>query len=372
MMVAGTARVDRRTKNLVTRLQAGEIAIILHEDLDLLAAENLVSCKPKCVINCYRSISGKYVNRGPYLLVEAGIPIVDDAGEELLNSIGEGAVVKVHDGEISVDGRVVGRGTLLNANLLNIQNQRAKERMEEEIDNFAANTLQFLKKEKSLLYSNLEAASLKADFRGRQVLVVVRGPEFKKDLNTIQQYIREQRPAIIGVDGGADAIIEAGFTPDIILGDMDSVSDGALRCGAQLVVHAYEGGHAPGMNRLAELSLEGIPVPSIGTSEDLALLLAHERNAELIVIVGSHFSMEEFLSKDRGGMASTFLTRLRVGSILVDAKGISRLYRNKVHPSLLISLIVAALFPVLAIFFVSPLGPLAKQFVRLIRLFFDF
>jgi len=336
--VSGTVRVDRRTKKLVTRLQPGDIAVIMHDDIDMLAAENLVACRPRAVINCSPSISGTYINRGPYLLIEAGIPLIDEAGEEVMKALVDGDFVRIQDGRIYLNGR----------------------------------TLKYMKKEKSLLYSNLNIPGLGNRFSGRQVLVVVRGPEYKQDLVAVKQYIREQRPVLIGVDGGADALIEEGYTPDVILGDMDSVSDEALKSGALLIVHAYESGNAPGMDRLKKMGLNCVAVPSMGTSEDLALLLANERGAELIVIVGSHFSMQEFLSKDREGMSSTFLTRLRVGSILVDAKGVSKLYQNKVSPGLIAYLIIAAAFPVAAIFLVSPLGPLAKQFVRLLRLFVNF
>lgn len=372
MNISGIVRIDTRTKNLVRRLKPGEIAVILHEDLDMVAAENLVACKPRAVINCYSSISGKYVNRGPYLLIEAGITLIDNAGEELLKHVAEGGRAEIADGEIRTNGSVVARGVVMTVQQLNMRNQLAKSHMEEEFDKFASNTLAYLKKEKSLLYSNLQSDGLRLDLRGRQVLVVVRGSEFRKDLDTLQNYIREQRPVLIAVDGAADALLENEFRPNIILGDMDSVSDSALRCGALLIVHAYEGGEAPGLERLKRLGLDGTAIPTIGTSEDLALLLAYERGAELIVIVGSHFSMEEFLSKGRGGMASTFLTRLRVGSVLVDAKGISKLYHNKVRPILLLYLLIAAAFPIAAIFFVSPLGPLARQFMRLLRLLFNF
>ncbi len=372
MNISGTVRIDRRTKDLVKRLKPGEIAVILHEDLDMVAAENLVTCKPRAVINCNESISGKYVNRGPYLLLDSGIPLIDNTGDAILDFITEGDRIEIDDGEIRHGGSKIGDGSLMTIQMLNMRNQLAKEHMEDVFDEFASNTLAYLSKEKSLLYSTLNTDRLRLDFRGRQVLIVVRGSEFKKDLEAIQQYIREQKPVLIAVDGGADALIENGFQPNIILGDMDSVTDTALRSGALLIVHAYERGEAPGMERLNRMGLRGTAVPTIGTSEDLALLLAFEKGAELIVIVGSHFSIEEFLSKNRGGMASTFLTRLRVGSVLVDAKGISKLYQNKVRPMLLFYLIVAALFPVAAIFFVSPLGPIAKQFARLLRIIFNF
>lgn len=368
MRFSGIVRIDRRTKDLVRRLQPGEIACIVHDDLDVVAAENLVECRPLGVINCLHSITGRYVNRGPFLLVDAGIPLVDGAGTGILHSLKDGDTIEVRDGNIFANGKKIGSVTAQSYASLNKLNQVARENLESQIEQFAENTLLYLKKEKSLLHGDLKAKHLPLNFAGRHVLVVVRGPDYRNDLDTIQNYIRDKRPVLIAVDGGADALLELGYRPDVILGDMDSVSDDALRSGALLIVHAYESGDAPGTERLEKGQLPYYTLSSIGTSEDLALLLAHEFGADIIVLVGSHFSMEEFLSKGRSGMASTFLSRLRVGSILVDAKGVSKLYRGKVRPILLVYLIVAALFPVLAILFVSPLS---RQFVRLFRLWLN-
>jgi uncharacterized membrane-anchored protein len=158
------------------------------------------------------------------------------------------------------------------------------------------------------------------------VLVVVRGHDYKKDLSTLRGYIQEFRPALIGVDGGADALLEVGLKPDLILGDMDSVTNEALTSGAEIVVHAYPDGRAPGCERLVDAGLKHTVVPAAGTSEDVAMLMAYEKGAALIVSVGAHFNLIEFLDRKRGGMSSTFLTRLRIGERLVDAKGVSRLY----------------------------------------------
>ncbi|MEW6203308.1 MAG: putative cytokinetic ring protein SteA [bacterium] len=369
MNLTGTVRIDKRTKNLVRRIQPGEIAIIVHEDLDAVAAENLVEKQVAAVINCCRSITGKYVNRGPYVLLDAKISLIDDVGADVLNHIYEGNRIEIRNNHIYLNGKLIATGILQSYELLNHQNQIARENLEQQIEQFADNTLRYMRKEKSLLYGDLKTKELPVDMAGKHVLVVVRGADYKKDLLALQNYTREKRPVMIGVDGGADALTEHGYKPDIVVGDMDSVGDSTLRSGACLVVHAYEGGEAPGANRLKEMGLTYHTLCAPGTSEDLALLLAHERGADIIVIVGSHFSMDEFLSKGRSGMASTFLTRLRVGSILVDAKGVSKLYESSVPPMLLVYLIIAAIVPIIAIIAVSPL---AQQFVRLFRLLFNF
>jgi uncharacterized membrane-anchored protein len=209
---------------------------------------------------------------------------------------------------------------------LEAQLTAARQNVASELARFVENTLAYVSQEQSLLFDQFKAPELHTGLRNRHCLIVVRGHSAAEDLRAIHSYIAAVDPVIIGVDGGADLLLHEGYRPDIILGDMDSVSDAALRCGAELVVHAYPDGRAPGLDRLRQLGLEALVLASRGTSEDVAMLLAYEQEAELIAAVGTHFSMTEFLEKGRGGMSSTFLVRLRVGSKLVDAKGLSRLY----------------------------------------------
>jgi uncharacterized membrane-anchored protein len=219
----------------------------------------------------------------------------------------------------------------------------AREGLSVQLESFAANTMDYLRRERDLLLDGVGVPDIVTEIEGRQVLIVVRGYHYKEDLVTLRPYIREYRPVLIGVDGGADAILEAGWTPDMIVGDMDSVSDRALRCGAEIVVHAYRDGRAPGLARVDQLGVPHIVFPATGTSEDVAMLLADDKGAELIVAVGTHATLVEFLDKGRSGMASTFLTRLRVGGKLVDAKGVSRLYRNRISNLQLTLLVLAGL-----------------------------
>jgi uncharacterized membrane-anchored protein len=225
----------------------------------------------------------------------------------------------------------VGKGVRQTLQSLEEQYENAKSSLGEELERFAENTLEFMRRERHVWLDTPNFPELTVDFRGRHALVVARGPDYKSDLAQLRSYVREIRPVLVAVDGGADALIDSGLKPDLIVGDMDSVSERALACGAQLVVHAYAGGDAPGAARLDKLGLPHLAVEATGTSEDLAMLLAHEKGCELIVVVGSHASMVDFLDKGRPGMASTFLTRLRVGPILVDAKGVNRLYQGRIR-----------------------------------------
>ena len=341
--VTGVARVDTRTKRLVTRLQPGEIAIVDHADLDRVVAEALIAGGARAVVNAAPSTTGRYPNMGPLLLARAGVIIVDGVGEDLLDKVVEGAVVSLVDGEVHVAGSVVATGQVQTPESLAIALEVAKARLGQELAHFAENTLEYLRRERHMMLDRPPLPDVGVDLLDRHVLVVVRGTSAEADLGMLRPYIREMRPVLVGVDGGADALLRARLTPDVIIGDFDSVTTGALRCGATLVVHAYPGGLAPGAARLEKLGLEFIALEAPGMSEDVAMLMAYEKGAELIVAVGTHASMEEFLDKGRAGMASTFLTRLMVGSMLVDAKGVARLYNSRVRKRDMFAFVLAVI-----------------------------
>jgi uncharacterized membrane-anchored protein len=324
--IAGRARLGRKTKDLVKRLEATDIAIIDHADIDRIAAEELIATGVRAVVNCSPSSTGRYPNPGPLLLVQAGVRLVDVPGQDLFDDLRDGEEIVIDGGEIRVDGSTMVRGRRLGVAELAEQMNDLRERIDEALAEFAENTMTHVRQEGELLAGRIDFPATRTDFRDRHVLIVVRGTTHHKDLRTLRAYTQDVRPLLVGVDGGADALLEAGLRPDVILGDMDSASDRALRSGAELIVHAYSDGRAPGRDRLEELALAHTVVPAPGTSQDVAMLLAYEKGAALIVSVGAHFNLIEFLDKDRDGMSSTFLTRLRIGETLVDAKGVSRLY----------------------------------------------
>jgi uncharacterized membrane-anchored protein len=370
--LAGPVRKDRRTKNLVRRLREGDVAVIDHLDVDRVAAETLAERRPAVVVNAAQSISGRYPNAGPAVLVEAGIPLLDAAGPAVFE-LDEGALVRVDgDGVVWLDGTEVARGEWLQPEDVRKRLDAAKDNLATALEDFTLNTLAYVRRDRDLLLEGLEIPTLQTRLRDRHVLVVVRGYDYKKDLSTLRGYVQEFRPALIGVDGGADALLEAGLKPDVILGDMDSVTNEALTCGAEVVVHAYPDGRAPGKERVEALGITPLILPGAGTSEDMAMLLAYEADCDLIVAVGSHHSMVEFLDKGRPGMASTFLVRLKVGAKLVDAKGVNRLYRQGVRRSDLAFLVVAALIAMLVISVVSePIRLVFGDVFELLRVFLN-
>ncbi|MFI6824184.1 putative cytokinetic ring protein SteA [Micromonospora sp. NPDC050187] len=354
--LVGTVRLDRRTKRLVGRLRPGEIAVIDHVDVDRVAADSLVAVGVAAVLNAKPSISGRYPNLGPEVLVSAGIPLLDDLGEGVFQRIREGDVVRIEGNTVYVGDDPVAHGTLQDAEAVAKAMADAREGLSVQLEAFAANTMDYLKQERDLLLDGVGVPEIQTSMRGRHCLIVVRGYDYKDDLDVLRPYIREFKPVLIGVDGGADALVEAGYTPDMIIGDMDSVTDDVLRCGAEVIVHAYPDGRAPGLARVNGLGVPAQTFPAAATSEDLAMLLADEKGASLLVAVGTHATLVEFLDKGRGGMASTFLTRLKVGGKLVDAKGVSRLYRQSISGSSLLLLVLSAVAAMASAVAVSTVG----------------
>uniref|UniRef100_UPI003F6FDEE4 putative cytokinetic ring protein SteA n=1 Tax=Herbidospora sakaeratensis TaxID=564415 RepID=UPI003F6FDEE4 len=354
--VTATARIDRRTKRLTKRLRPGEVAIIDHVDIDRVSAEALVACGVSVVVNVAASVSGRYPNLGPQILLEAGVTLVDNATPELFEKVRDGDTVRVCDGVVYVDDEIAGKGEVMTAEAVEAAMVEARAGLSVQIEAFTVNTMEYVRRERDLLIDGVGVPDIRTKLDGRHVLIVVRGYHYKEDIAALRPYIREYRPVMIGVDGGADALREAGYRPDIIVGDFDSVSDDALTGGAELVVHAYPDGRAPGLDRVRKLGRDAVVFPAAATSEDIAMLLADEKGASLIVAVGTHATLVEFLDKGRAGMASTFLTRLRLGSKLIDAKGVSRLYRSRISAASLLLLVATTIVTIGVVLFVSPVG----------------
>jgi uncharacterized membrane-anchored protein len=357
-----TARLGRRTKHLVRRLAPGDVAVIDHVNIDRIAAEELIATGVGVVINASRSSDGRYPNAGPLLLAQAGLILIDVEEEDPFELVADGERVRISDGVVSAGEREVLRGHVLGVEELERRRDEQLQRVDEALAEFAENTVAHVRQETDLLTGSVEFPPTRASFRDRHVLIVVRGDRHRRDLKALRAYVRDVRPLIVAVDGGANGVLEAGMKPDVIVGDMDSAGDEALCCGAELIVHAYPDGKAPGRERLLEMGLEHTLLPAAGTSEDVAMLLAYEKGAALIVSVGAHFNLIEFLDRKRGGMSSTFLTRLRIGEKLVDAKGVSRLY-NPSSPFGPLVLFLAAFTILLAIVVIT--SPALNDLVQL-------
>jgi uncharacterized membrane-anchored protein len=369
--VAGPIRPGRRTKLLVGHLVRGDIALIDHLDIDRVSAEELIAAGTVAVLNCRPSSGGSYPNLGPQLLVEAGILLVDLPADSLFDVVSDGdpVVIRPLPASAAVDddgvtgaphaqvlrrGQVLAQGEILDLGRVHADTEARRLEIDEALERFAQNTIEHMREERELLAGRIELPRFTTDFRDRSTLVVVRGVGHQRDLRALRPFIRDMRPVIVAVDGGADALLDAGLRPSMIVGDMDSAGEAALRCGAELVVHSYPDGEAPGRHRLEQLGLPFKLVPAPGTSQDVALLIAAEKGARLIVSVGSQFNLVDFLDRSRKGMSSTFLTRLRIGEILVDAKGVSRLYRPRPGLTPLLLVIAAGLLAMAAVVWETP------------------
>lgn len=364
--ISGPVRRGTITKNLAPRLRPGDIALIDHTDVDEVAAKDLIRAGVACILNAGTTITGKYPCRGAAILLEAKVPVVDGLGRDFFQLAAEGEPVEVDlsrgmvfigDPPAWEEPLCAARGKVLTEARVAELLDRSRHVLPSRMKQFLHNTLINAYAEEHLLLHPLTIPQLKTPFTDRHALVVVRGSGYEEDLRAIGSYIHDMKPVLIGVDGGADALLGMGLRPHIVLGDMDSVSDEALAAAREVIVHAYADGRAPGRKRLEALGIAYEIFPIGGTSEDAALLLAFEGGAALITAVGTHTHMVDFLEKGRPGMASTLLTRLRVGSRLVDAKGVSQLYHrpplNRIRHTA--QLVAAALVTIGVILLVTPL-----------------
>lgn len=350
----GLVKLDSKTKNLAKRLKDGDIALIDHKDIDEIAGSALARKHIKAVLNISSSISGKYPNPGPKILNDKGIYVLDQVNREIWDKVQEGEEIEICGNQIFKDGTCLGSGKVLTREKIKEKMETANLNLLKEIDKFVQNTLENAQKEKHLVTGQIQIPDIDTEIKGRHTLVVVRGHRYAEDLETILSYVKEVKPVIIAVDGGADVLRDLGLHPHIIIGDMDSVSDEALQGGTELIVHAYPNGEAPGLQRIQDMGLKAKIFPAPGTSEDIAMLLAFEKGSELIVAVGTHSNIIDFFEKGRKGMSSTFLVRLRIGSRLIDARGVSELYRGKIKISLIMGLLAAAMIPVFVLIAYSP------------------
>lgn len=364
--IISTLVADYKTKQLCRRVQPGQVALLHHADVDEIAALSLLEAKVKAVINTLPFLSGSFPATGAKRLLEAGIPLYEvKAGDvERLMQLPDHTPVRIADNQLYIDTAdpsLIVPLRRVTAASLEYKWREAHRRLDQTLSQFIDNTLQYAHREKDLFLKPLPKLHLSVNMANRHVVVVVRGNHYRKDLQMLSSYIREYRPVLIAVDGGADALLENGYQPDLIIGDMDSVTDRALCCGAQVVVHAYPDGRAPGRERVARLGVPFQIIPAPGTSEDVAMLLAYEEQAELIVTIGTHTNMIDFLEKGRKGMASTLLVRTKIGPKLIDAKGVSQLYQPRLSWTSWILFAIAAVVPVVAVLLVNPITRHAAQ-----------
>jgi uncharacterized membrane-anchored protein len=354
--VIGSARVDRRADALARRVGRGDIAVFDQVDLDRRTADALVAAGVTGVINAAPSISGRFPNLGPEILVSAGIVLIDGVGSEVLR-IKEGSRLRLHEGRIYVGDTEIARGVEQTANSIADLMIEAKSGLSAQLEAFSANTIEFLRHERALIIDRVGVPDVAVPIRGRQVLVVAAGYNHTADLAALKHFIREYHPVLIGVEAGADALRAAGHRPHLIVGDPYQVETETLKLAREVVVPAQPDGFAPGLERIQDLGIGAVTFPAVSNPEDLALLLAEAHGAELVIAVGFQATLHEFLDRGRSGSnPSTFLTRLRLGSKLVDGHAVAALYRSRVSAGAVLLIVSAALLAVVAALLVSDIG----------------
>ncbi|WP_181776286.1 putative cytokinetic ring protein SteA [Amycolatopsis pittospori] len=363
--ITGVARVDRRTRELLRRLSPGDIVVLDQLDLDRSTADALVEAEVAAVVNASPSISGRFPNLGPEILLEAGIPLVDSVGGELLRKVKDGTKLRLHEGVVYIGERQIGSGVQQTRESVADQMIEAKAGMSTQLEAFSANTIEFLRRERSLILDGVGVPEIRVPLRDRHALVVAGGNGHAEDLKKLKKYISEHRPVLIGVDAGADTLRAQGYLPDVIVGDPHGIGAETLRSGGEVVVPAQPDGHAPGVERIQDLGIGAVTFPATGNAEDLALLLADAHEASLVVTVGFQATLREFLDHGRSGSnPSTFLTRLKLGTKLVDGKAVATLHRSRVSIGAIVLLVVATLVAVAAALLVSDVGSVYLDWIR--------
>jgi uncharacterized membrane-anchored protein len=352
--VTGTARVDRDIDRLLRRVEPGDIVVLDVLDLDRVTADALVDADIAGVVNASPSISGRYPNLGPEVLVASGVTLIDEAGPEIFKKLKEGARLRLHNGGVYAGDRRLALGTERTEHEITEMMHEAKSGLVSHLEAFAGNTIEFIRSESPLLIDGIGIPDVDVDLYKRHVVVVAEGPGAEVDLKALKPFIKEYQPVLIGVGTGADTLRKGGYRPQLIVGDPDKMSAEVLKCGAQVVLPADADGHAPGLERIQDLGVGAMTFPAAGTAADLALLLADHHGASLIVTVGHAANIEEFFDRSRAQHTpSTFLTRLKVGEKVVDAKAVATLYRSRISGGSIALLVIAMLIAIIVALWVS-------------------
>src|ERR1700759_178237 len=329
--LSGTARVDKNIDRLLRRVCPGDIVVLDVLDLDRITADALVEAHIAAVVNASPSVSGRYPNLGPEVLVNNGVTLIDETGPDIFKKVKDGAKIRLHEGGVYSGDRRLVRGTERTDHDIADLMREAKSGLAAHLEAFAGNTIEFIKSESPLLIDGIGIPDIDVDLRRRHVVIVADEPSATEDLRSLKPFIKEYQPVLIGVGSGADTLRKGGYRPQIIVGDPDQISTDALKCGAQVVLPADADGHAPGLERIQDLGVGAMTFPAAGSATDLALLLADQHGAGLLVTAGHTANIETFFDRTRTqSTPSTFLTRLRVGEKVVDARAVSTLYRNHI------------------------------------------
>ncbi|MFB8278073.1 putative cytokinetic ring protein SteA [Nocardia colli] len=361
--LSGIARVDRNTRRLLKRVGPGDVVVLDEMDLDRLTADRLVEAGVVAVINTSPSISGRYPNLGPEVLVANNILLLDTVSSDAFSKIKDGIKVRIDEGVVYADKvikkepEVLVKGIELTDSDIAERMIEARNGLADHLEAFAGNTIEFIRTESALLIDGIGVPELELSMKHRHVIVVADGPDHAEDLKRLKPFIKEYVPIMVGVGRGADTLMKQGYRPDLIVGDPDEITSATLKCGAEVILPADTDGHAKGLERIQDLGIGATTFPSTGAPADLALLLAHHHGASLIVTAGAAATLDDFFDRSRReSNPATFLTRLKLGTKLMDAKAVATLYRNRVSGIGIALVVLAALIAVIVVLLASNTG----------------
>lgn len=354
--LSGPLRIESTVRTLVRRLRPGDIAVVDILDLDRQSAQSLVAAKPAAVVDVQAAISGRFPTSGPQVLLDAGITLVDQVGSDIL-SAQDGTEASITEGTIAIDGVPVASGRLVTDDVLAEVLVGASDGMRIQLANFTANALDQADSEADTILkgAGLPDVDVDVDMEGRHVVVVAPGAQHRKDLAAIKRYLRDHRPVIIAVGDAGDAALKYASSPDLIMGDLEGVSDDVLRSAGRVLIHEPSGGNA-GQARVDALGIAHGVVDSALSSTALAILLAQTRGADVIVTVGVEASLSDYLESVQTEVAGTFLARLQAGSRLVDAPALAHVYRHRYSAWTLLLMVVSGLVALGVAVAVTPSG----------------
>ena len=350
----GTARVDRNIDRLLRRVCPGDIVVLDILDLDRITADALVEADIAAVVNASPSVSGRYPNLGPEVLVNNGVTLIDETGPDIFKKVKDGSKIRLYEGGVYSGDRRLIRGTERTDHDIADLMREAKSGLAAHLEAFAGNTIEFIRSESPLLIDGIGIPDIDVDMRRRHVVIVSEEDSAADDLRSLKPFIKEYQPVLVGVGQGADVLRKAGYRPQLIVGDPDQISAEVLKCGAQVVLPADADGHAAGLERIQDLGVGAMTFPAAGSATDLALLLADHHGAALLVTAGHTANIETFFDRTRSqSNPSTFLTRLRVGEKLVDSKAVATLYRNHISGGAIALLALTMLIAIIVVLWVS-------------------
>lgn len=352
--VVGPARLCRHGADL-SSVRSGDVVVVDVTDLGADTAQALVEKGVAAVLNVSSSSTGRYPNLGPQVLAGAGIPLVDRVGESVWQTLRSGDVVRVDGGAVHLGDTAVATGVEMTESRVRDQLDEASSGLSSQLDSIVTNAADTLRRDRAMLLEGAGIPAVSTDIKGRPVVVVTDGPDAAGDLKSIRSFVRDHDPVLIGVAGGAELLISAGLRPHLLVGRGDDFSGRMIERSGEVVIVSPSGR----LDRPEQFEAHGrqpVIFTATGTPDNLAVLLADQNEAAVIVLVGGPTRLVDLVDGDTADAAGTFIARLRAGSRVVDAQAVRWFARQRLSWFTPLLLLVAGIVAVVAAVATTPLG----------------